>query len=110
MVLQSPAAAPQFLAKVQWRVVGLLDRILPPVEGDDSGIAGLGQLDALKAERCRPREAPSCSTTMVWPRCDRISRMVPRTPMVASLGGDLVGGLVGMAGDEAKRAGGQRGS
>ena len=28
--------------------------------------------------------APSCSMTMVWPRCDRISSVVPRTPMVAS--------------------------
>jgi hypothetical protein len=30
------------------------------------------------------REAPSCSTTVVFPRCDRISRTVPRTPMVAT--------------------------
>jgi hypothetical protein len=28
--------------------------------------------------------APSCRLTMVWPRCDRISSVVPRTPMVAS--------------------------
>jgi hypothetical protein len=30
------------------------------------------------------REAPSCNTTVVLPRCDRISRTVPRTPMVAT--------------------------
>ena len=30
------------------------------------------------------RDAPSCSTTVVLPRCDKISRMVPRTPMVAT--------------------------
>ena len=28
--------------------------------------------------------APSCSTTVELPRSERISRMVPRTPMVAS--------------------------
>ena len=30
------------------------------------------------------REAPCCSTTMVLLRCDRISSVVPRTPIVAS--------------------------
>jgi hypothetical protein len=31
------------------------------------------------------RDAPSCNTTVVLPRCARISRMVPRTPIVASV-------------------------
>jgi hypothetical protein len=49
--------------------------------------------------------APSCSTTVDWPRSDRMSRMVRRTSMVATGVVILSALLSEMTGDESKCAG-----
>ena len=82
VVVQSPARGAG-RGESPGRRIGLLNRVLAAGRDDDGGFAGLRQLDALDAEGA-DRRAPSCSTTVVLPRSDRISRMVPRTPMVAT--------------------------
>ena len=83
VVLHRPAAAAQFAAKVQGGLLVFWIVTLPFDGGDDGGVAGLSQLGALEAQ-VQTRPAPSCSTDRGLPRCDRMSSVVPRTPMVAS--------------------------
>ena len=84
VVLQSPAAALQVAANVQGG--GLLVFLivdLPPLEVIMAVSPGLVSWMHSKLI-VQTLAAPSCRLTMVLPRCDRISRVVPRTPMVAS--------------------------
>ena len=84
VVLQSPAAALQVAANVQGG--GLLVFLivdLPPLVVIMAVSPGLVSWMHSKLI-VQTLAAPSCRLTMVWPRCDRISRVVPRTPMVAS--------------------------
>src|SRR4029079_4466823 len=83
VVLQSPAAALQVLAKVQVGVPDFLIVVLPLAEVMIAVSPGLVSWMHSKVT-VQTDEAPSCRLTMVWPRCDRISSVVPRTPMVAS--------------------------
>jgi hypothetical protein len=55
----------------------------PLAEGDDRGVAGLLELDALGGERADRRSAFLQHHGRLA-ALERISRMVPRTPIVAS--------------------------
>jgi len=83
VVLQSPAAALQVAANVQGGLLVFLIVDLPPLEVIMAVSPGLVSWMHSKLI-VQTLAAPSCRLTMVWPRCDRISRVVPRTPMVAS--------------------------
>ena len=84
VVLQSPAVALQVLAKVHGELLVFLIVVLPPLDSVMMAVSP-GWVSWMHSKvTVQTVEAPSCRLTMVWPRCDRISRMVPRTPMVAS--------------------------
>ncbi len=82
-VLHRPAAAAQFFAKVQFGLLVFWILTLPFDEVITAVSPGWVSSMHWKLS-VQTRLAPSCSTTVVTPRCARISRMVPRTPMVAS--------------------------
>src|ERR1700710_2894463 len=83
VVLQSPAAAPQVLAKVHGELLVFLIVVLPPLTVMTA--VSPGWVNWMHSNvTVQTEAAPSCRLTMVWPRCDRMSRVGPRTPMVAS--------------------------
>src|SRR5438105_14062545 len=83
VVLHSPAEAAQFLAKVQGGLLVFWIVILPLLEVMIAVSPGWVSWTHWKfvVQTVAP---PSCKFTTVRPRSDRISRMVPRMPMVAS--------------------------
>src|SRR5262249_40934759 len=83
VVLHSPAAAAQFLAKVQGELLVFWIVVLPLAEVMTAVSPGWVSCTHWKFV-LQTLAPPSCSVTTVRPRCDRMSRMVPRMPMVAS--------------------------
>src|SRR2546430_14037619 len=82
VLLQSPAAALQVAANVQGAVlVFLIVDLPPPPEVMMAVSPGRGRWVHSKLV-VQTAGAPSCRLKMVWPRCDRTSRVGPRTPMV----------------------------
>src|SRR6476619_3566481 len=88
------------------RIIGLLDRDLAVERGDDSGIAGLRQHDALQAHRADLRGAVLQHHGSLEPQRQDIecgaAHADDREP-----GGNLVGVLVGVPGHETEGAGGE---
>lgn len=84
VVVQSPAAALQVATNVHGGLlVFLIVELPPPLEVMMAVSPGL--VSWMHSKLTVQTEAASCCRlTMVWPRCDRISRVVPRTPIVAS--------------------------
>src|ERR1700738_2969653 len=78
-----PAAAAQFAANVQGELLVFLIVVLPPVEVMIAVSPGCVSCTHWELS-VQTLDMPSCNTTVVWPRCDRISRTVPRTPIEAS--------------------------
>src|SRR5882757_1037302 len=83
VTVQRPAAWVQVAANVQGGLLVFWIVVWPPLEVMIAVSPGW-----VRSRHCRfaeqTVEAPSCSTTVVLPRCDRMSSTVPRTPMVAS--------------------------
>src|SRR6185436_62721 len=84
VVVHRPAVPPQLLAKVQGGLLVFLIVVLP-LPADVMIAVSPGWVSSRHWKlRVQTREAPSWSTTVVTPRCARMSRIVPRMPMVAS--------------------------
>lgn len=83
VVLHRPAVAAQFAANVQGGTLAFLIEVLP--SNTDMTAVSPGWVRSRHRKLVvQTREAPSWSTTTDRPRCDRMSSVVPRTPMVAS--------------------------
>ena len=84
VLLQSPAAALQVAANVHGGLLVFLIVDLPPPPEVMTAVSP-GRVSWMHSKLVVQTEAaPSCRLTTVCPRCDRISSVVPRTPMVAS--------------------------
>ena len=84
VLLQRPADALQVAANVHGGLLVFLIVDLPPPPAVMMAVSP-GRVSWMHSKLTVQTEAaPSCRLTMVWPRCDRISSVVPRTPMVAS--------------------------
>ena len=82
---QSPDVPAQVAANVQVGVLLFLIVDLPPAPPAVMMAVSPGRVSWVHSnEVVQTDAAPSCRLTMVWPRCYRISSVVPRTPMVAS--------------------------
>src|SRR5882757_554273 len=85
VTLHNPADDAQAAAKVQGGVLDFLMVLRLPLAEDVMIAVSPGFSSWMHCEvSVQTDEPPSCSTTVVLPRSDRISRMVPRTPIVAS--------------------------
>src|SRR3981189_1265434 len=81
----NPADDAQAAAKVQGGVLDFLMVLRRPLAEDVMIAVSPGFSSWMHCEVSgQTVEPPSCTTTVVLPRSDGISRMVPRTPIVAS--------------------------
>src|SRR5882724_5916515 len=85
VTLQSPADDAQAAANVQGGVLVFLMVLRRPLAEEVMIAVSPGCSSWMHWEvSVQTDDPPSCSTTVVLPRSERISRMVPRTPIVAS--------------------------
>src|SRR5262245_56409697 len=75
-----PLAEAQACARVRGGVLVLI--MLRPLPDEAMIAVSPGRVSSIHCgpDRVQTWEPPSCSTTVALPRCERMSRMVPRTP------------------------------